>query len=422
MRETLNQIFFIAFCLMTLPALVSCKEVTQPKDTQLVLQEISTKSKYNRRALENPEDILSWLRELRELEVGQLKNCDLIKYNNLESSLKARLWTAQAKSHSDKFSSINYVPVTQLQTLAGYFLLETPSLERLMQIGVAELESVKSDIRRFEVELKHKGFIGTLDELATNPKNFITDKNEVEKIYANLIFEAQSNLSSRFYSYEIPEAKIHIREASNQLTIPAKYSGGNAMIVYLNENGHNISRAAFISVHEIFPGHHLSIKASEKNRLCVGGNPQPLWFGEGWATYTEFVADQEGFFGAPNHKLAWFDYRLIRAMRIILDVKRMEGVRDRAGIKEIWNQYMPNRLDDQFEHELNRLIKSKHQHILYILGYNSILETKIKLKKNLGSKFDEKKFHDVMMREGLSTWPDTLYENMKVAMQMTADD
>ena len=97
------------------------------------------------------------------------------------------------------------------------------------------------------------------------------------------------------------------------------------LVTYFDQATYDISIAPFISVHEIFPGHHLNLKSRDSDYICLSNDTKSAgWLVEGWATYAEFIADEEGIFNEAEQKLAWLDYRLTRAMRIILDVKRMQ--------------------------------------------------------------------------------------------------
>ena len=397
------------------------KNVIEPKNTRLALYEITTASKYKRGDADTPDQISSWLDDLNGLKKEHLKPCERIAYYNKSAALKRRL-SAQDGTRN------NALPPTSLQKAAEKYFLTPPSLEMLSQIGEAEFESVMSDIQRFEAELKSNGYEGSLNALAEHPKNFSTDIKEVEDTYNRYILLAEQNLKSRFYDYDIPKGKATISEQSHRWSAYAQYNRHeNTMIAfstkapladYLGESEFNVAIAPFISVHEMYPGHHLSAYAGLSNPICPGDNPTSFsWLGEGWATYVEFVADEDGFYREPEHKLAWLDYRLTRAMRIILDVKRMQGLYQHAALKLIWEERMPERLSGHFDREFHRLKTSHHQHLTYIFGYKAISDAKTKLVEELGEGFDEKKFHDAILRLA-HTEPHAFYETVKTAMKI----
>jgi len=422
MKKGLGLVLLIILTLMCMGFFFTWKYVNEPKNTRLALYEIMTASKYNRGNPRSAEQISSWLGELNGLTIGHLNPCERIQYYNKNASLKRRLGALDVN---------NALPPTSLQKAAERYFIKTPSLETLSEIGEAEFESVMSEIQLFEDELRENGFTGSLNELAAHPKNFSTDMKEVERFYNRFILLGEQSLKSRFYDYNIPKGKATISEHTHRWSTYAQYNRReNSMTAFStrdplsanqDENTYNLSIAPFISIHEMYPGHHLAANAGLSNPLCPGDNPTKFsWIGEGWATYVEFIADEEGFFQAPEHRLAWLDYRLTRAIRIILDIKRMQGLYQKDALKLTWDAYMPERLSNDFDREFKRLQTSHHQHLNYIFGYKVILETKNKLIAELGESFDEKRYHDAILRLG-HVHPDAFYETVKTAMDISAD-
>lgn len=422
MKKGMSLILLALITSIFIGSLLLWKNIIEPKNTRLALYEIATASKSNRDNPGTKNQLSSWLNDLDGLTKNHLQHCERIQYYNLNASLKRRLKALDVDPA---------LPPTSLQKAAKKYFLETPSHETLNQIGQAEFESVMSEIRLFEAELRHQGYSGSLNDLAAQPRNFSKDLKDTERIYNRFILLGEQNLKSRFYDYDIPAGKATISEQNHRWSAYAQYNRReNSMTVFSttpplsahpDKNAYNLSIAPFISVHEIYPGHHLSAKAGLSNPLCPGDNPTSFsWLGEGWATYAEFIANEEGFFKDPEHKLAWLDYRLTRAMRIILDVKRMQGLHEHAALKLTWDEYVPERLSDDFDREFKRLRTSHHQHLSYIFGYKAILETKNKLMTELDSNFDEKKFHDAILRLG-HTEPAAFYETIKTAMDISTD-
>lgn len=392
--------------------LAKCYNDIQQKNTRLAFYEILTESKninYN-----TVEQMSSWLVNLKELETRHLKQCEQIQYHNKSAYFKRRV------KQIDMGPSIN---LSVLRKVARKYYGETPTLERLSQLGETEFKAVLSEIDVFEDELKTSDYDGTLIELTSQSKNFSSSPKEVEQIYNRFISKSKQTISSRFYPYDIAKVTVKVTENPHEWSAYAQYDPyGNTMTAFFDVVRYDTTIAAFISVHEVFPGHQLDAKAAISNPLCPGDNLSSLnWLAEGWATYAEFVANEEGFFDQPEHKLAWLDYRLIRAMRIILDVKRMEGVTEYEALQQIWEQRMPMRLTKSFDREFNRLEKSFHQHLSYIIGYKAIFDAKTKLVQEFGAEFDGKKFHDVILRLDHKE-PAAFYETVKIGMKIPSDD
>lgn len=386
--------------------LVIWKTVIEPKDTRLKLYEILTEAKNRKYGNSGKTNLTSsWLNDLNHMNPNHLRPCERIQYHNTKAKLESYV------AEGDVFQ-------TSLQTVSRRYSTELMTLEQLSQIGEAEFEKVVAELKIFETQYDNAEGILSLDELAQQPQNFRSTPNEVEDIYKIEIARGERSLASRFYEYDIPKGTATVLKKSHRFSSFASYDERtNSLIAYFDEAPYDVSIVPFISIHEIFPGHHLNGKAQASGYLCPGDSSKNSgWLLEGWATYAEFVADEEGFFNAPEHKLAWFDYRLIRAMRIILDVKRMQPETTYSDLKDTWDQRMPERLKHRFDRELNRLMKSDHQHVSYILGHQAIVQTKEKLMLDFGDVFNEKSFHDAILRLDHQN-PKTLYETTKIAME-----
>lgn len=395
-----------------LGALTVWKTIIEPKNTRLALYKSIITSKHNRNNPSSADQILSWLDDFNELEFQHLEQCEQIQYYRHKANLESRLASLEEMRVSAGSS---------LQKAAQRYLAQAPSHESLAKIGEEEFANVISEVQAFEAGLRNNGPNFTLDELASQPKNFTTNPKEVEQVYNHFILKGEQTLRHRFHPYDIPKGSARISKKTHRWSTYAMYNRiSNSMTAYFDAERYDMSIAPFISVHEIFPGHHLSIQAGNSSPLCAGDNASSIsWLEEGWATYAEHLADEEGFFSSPEHKLAWLDYKLTRAMRIILDVERMNGLASSAQLKEIWDKRMPARLSERFDHEFNRLQKSRHQHLGYIFGYKAILETKAKLKEGLGPKFDEKVFHDAILRLEHKE-PAAFYDTVRIAMIISA--
>ena len=404
------RINFVAFSLIAslLTALVMWKAVIDPKNTRLKLYEILTETKIATDRDPRQTRLSSfWLNDLNNMNPDHLHPCEKIQYYNTKAKL-------------ERFVEENGIFPSPLQIASRQYSTDLMTLEELSQIGESEFETVLSELVLFETQYQNVDGITSLKELAQQPENFRSNPNEVEEIYNAQIVRGEQSLSSRFYNYDIPKGTATVVRKAHRYSAPASYDErADSLIAYFDQTSYDVSLSAFISVHEIYPGHHLNQKSRSSGYICPGaGSRKSGWLLEGWATYAEFIADEQGYFHEPEQKLAWLDYRLIRAMRIILDVKRMQPQTTYGDLKETWNQRMPDRLRHRFDGELNRLVKSNHQHVSYILGYKAIVRTKTELMEDLGEDFDEKAFHDVMLRLD-HQFPEVLYETTKIAMEVS---
>lgn len=388
--------------------------VVAPKETRLAFHQSYMAARND--TAKSVEDMEQAIGSLNAIETRHLTHCEHIAVHNIR---------AQYRRSIDKRQSEIIATSHAMQRRAERYLGYTPTLDALRDIGGIEFAEVQAKLDRFQDSLIAAGSSQTLHDIAMRPEARTENPSRVVAVYNALIERAERDLRDEFYDYYIPKGVAQAAAQAHRWSAPASYKrADNALIAYPNGGVFNLDVAAFISVHEIFPGHHLDAKNDKDRQFCTEYLPSSgfSYLLEGWATYTEFVADDAGFYDAPEHKLAWLDYRLIRAMRILLDVERAEmGLTDKAHLQKLWRDRMPPRLWGYYEREYARLTGSRHQHLSYILGYQAIMAAKLKLQADLGERFNDKAFHDALLRLHHQE-PGALYDTLKVAMEMTGEN
>ena len=168
------------------------------------------------------------------------------------------------------------------------------------------------------------------------------------------------------------------------------------MVVYWQTGIYTHVYDTMLAVHEIMPGHHQQL-AMEREPVCSRGPiSTPTAFLEGWASYAEILAEEKGLFAAPDQRLGWLDYRLIRAMRIVMDTARIEGALTEAEAMALWESSMPRRLHALYPREWARINRGPH-HLSYILGADAIITAKAHVKAELKEGFNEAEFHQALL-------------------------
>ncbi|HEY4588280.1 MAG TPA: DUF885 domain-containing protein, partial [Thermoanaerobaculia bacterium] len=160
---------------------------------------------------------------------------------------------------------------------------------------------------------------------------------------------------------------------------------------------------ATTTYHEANPGHHfqLSIEQEFRDRPALrrfGGILGGSAFIEGWGLYSERLADEMGLFEDPFERLGMLDAQAHRAARLIVDtgIHALEWDRDRA-IHQLEEAGVPH-LDAVIE--TDRYISWPGQALSYKLGEIKIKELRRKAEKELGTAFDVRAFHDVVLGSG----------------------
>jgi uncharacterized protein (DUF885 family) len=150
--------------------------------------------------------------------------------------------------------------------------------------------------------------------------------------------------------------------------------------------------------HETVPGHHLQIAIQQqqsanrmyRNLFFLAG------FGEGWAMYAQALADEQGWLPDAYTRLAEINSQLFRAVRIVMDT----GIHGKRWSKRRAMEYMEENLGWASENEVDRYIVWPGQACSYTLGKHKIMELRSLAQKEMGARFELKKFHSAVLGHG----------------------
>ncbi len=156
---------------------------------------------------------------------------------------------------------------------------------------------------------------------------------------------------------------------------------------------------AAIAFHEAIPGHHLQMAiATERTDLPSFRRmtARHTAFVEGWALYTERLADEMGLYESPLDRLGMVASDGWRACRLVVDtgLHAMGWTRQQA--IDYMAQHMPVDIDT-ITVEVDRYIGMPAQALAYKVGQREILRLRADARSRLGEHFDIKEFHDVVL-------------------------
>jgi uncharacterized protein (DUF885 family) len=119
---------------------------------------------------------------------------------------------------------------------------------------------------------------------------------------------------------------------------------------------------------------------------------------EGWGLYSEYLIEP---FIPLEGRLMTLQLRLLRAARAFLDPELQSGQTDTVEAFRVLQKDVV--LSHAFaEEEVERFtFRSPGQANSYFYGYTRLLELRRDTEKALGKKFDQKKFHDFVLAQGL---------------------
>ncbi|HET9189773.1 MAG TPA: DUF885 family protein [Rudaea sp.] len=167
-----------------------------------------------------------------------------------------------------------------------------------------------------------------------------------------------------------------------------------------------------LTLHESAPGHALQGELVEEQQ----GKPEfrkayISAYGEGWALYCEQLGKEMGIYLTPYDDFGRESYDMWRAARLVIDT----GVHHLGWTRKRAIAYLADHTalsQHEVETEVDRYISWPGQALSYKLGELKILELRQLAEKELGTKFDIRKFHDAVLETGSVPLP-VLEDHMK---------
>ncbi len=153
--------------------------------------------------------------------------------------------------------------------------------------------------------------------------------------------------------------------------------------------------------HEGIPGHHLQFALAQE-RPEAHPITRYLFFSgfvEGWALYSERVADEMGLYSSDLERFGDLGLQALRAARLVVDpgLHVLGWSRDRA------IDYMLKHVPAErtyVESEVDRYIADPGQATAYMIGRLEIERLRREAEDRLGSRFDIRQFHDRVLEQG----------------------
>ena len=289
------------------------------------------------------------------------------------------------------------------------------SAEKIHEIGLGEVARIKKEMEKIIEDLNFQGsFEDFFNFLRTDDQFYAKTPKELLMFARDIAKRADEQLP-RFFK-TLPRKPYGVAPVPD--AIAPKYTGGRYVGTSKNStdpgyywvNTYDLkSRTLYtipaLTVHEAVPGHHL--QGALNNEL---GNRIPSFrknlylsaYGEGWGLYTEYLAEEMGIYTTPYEHFGKLTYEMWRACRLVVDT----GIHAFDWSKQMVLDYMSSNTALSL-HEINtetdRYISWPGQALSYKIGELKIRELRSIAEKELGSDFDIRDFHEIILSEGTVT-------------------
>lgn len=284
--------------------------------------------------------------------------------------------------------------------------------ENLHRIGLDELAAIEREMRAIAKTDDLKEFAA---RLRADRANFATSREEYLEGFRRILRHVDAKLPQ--YFDRLPKTGYEVKaieEYREKDSVAAFYysppeDGSRPGIFYANcyrpETRPRYTMAA-LAVHEAVPGHHLQIALAmeleglPKFRRHVGFTA----FVEGWALYTERLADEMGVYENDLERYGMLTYQAWRAARLVVDtgLHAFDWSRERA--IEFFREHLALS-DVEILNEIDRYIIWPGQALAYKVGQREIQALRAEAQVRLGARFDIRRFHHEVLRHGAIPLP-----------------
>ena len=293
------------------------------------------------------------------------------------------------------------------------------SAEEIHQIGLEEVARIGNRMKEIFVELGYevnKPIGEMMNDLNEDPRFLYEDTPDRKEIvirdYNQMVKEAEQDV--RPYFEEFPKSPVEVRavpEYSEKTAAGGYYQspsldGSRPGVFYANL--YDIKQTPkfgmrTLTFHEAVPGHHFQIALNLENEdltLYRRLGYRTSAFTEGWALYSEQLAVEVGMTKDLFDELGVLQSEMFRANRLVVDT----GLHYKKWTREKAMEYMKKTTgmsDTEVRVEIERYIVWPAQATSYKMGMLKILELRDRAINKMGDKFDLKKFHSLVLNQGI---------------------
>lgn len=282
--------------------------------------------------------------------------------------------------------------------------------EEIHSIGTAEVARIEGEMLAIAKKLGFDDLKSFNASLETNPAVWTKSADALLEAYRGYITQMYAKLPELFG--RLPKAKLEVvptesfREKS---AAGAEYNtgapdGSRPGRVYVNT--YEATKRKTLSnestaYHEGVPGHHMQLSIQQELTDLPPFRQQggETAFAEGWALYSERLGKEVGFYTNPYNDYGRLNDEMLRAIRLVVDT----GLHSKKWTRDQVVQYFRDHSatdEVEIQAETDRYIVWPGQALAYKIGQLKILELREKAHKELGAKFDIRKFHDEVLGAG----------------------
>jgi len=281
--------------------------------------------------------------------------------------------------------------------------------DEIHQLGLREIDRIEAEMTAIA---KKEGFADLASfraSLKTNAKYVPTSAEQILDDYRHYISQMQAKLPDLFTL--LPKSPVTVEAipefqaaaATHYVTgTPDGKRPGRVVVATSDFARRSLIDDEAIAYHEGVPGHHMQLSVAQQLAGLPKFRQRGLGFNayaEGWALYSEQLGKEVGFYQDPVSDYGRLSSELFRAVRLVVDTGIHAKGWSRDQVVEFFRKSAA--VDEPtIQSETDRYISWPAQALSYKLGQLKFRELRERAQKELGAKFDLRKFHDEMLNGG----------------------
>jgi uncharacterized protein (DUF885 family) len=287
--------------------------------------------------------------------------------------------------------------------------------DQIHQLGLDQVARIHDEVREIMKRVKFEGDLQAFFKFMREDKQFYaanTDEGRAQYLAATE--KAKQDITALLPQWfgVLPQAPMVVKrveafreksagKAFYQRPAPDGSRPGTYYANLYNMADMPMTEVEALFYHEGVPGHHLQLAIQTE----LKGVPPFRKFGgvtaysEGWGLYSEKLAKDMGLYTDPYRDFGRLQLELHRAIRLVVD----SGLHHKRWSRERAIKYVEDNSADApggIVKAIERYIVYPGQATAYMVGRLKITDLRAKAEKQLGSRFDIKGFHDVVLKSG----------------------
>ncbi len=280
------------------------------------------------------------------------------------------------------------------------------SPEEIHQIGLKEVARIQAEMHK---TMRASGFTGTFAEflkfLRSDPQFIARTPDDLLGVSAYAAKRVDGKLKDYFEL--LPRRRFTIIPVPEALA--PFYTAGRGGLESCQMNTHNLPvrplyNIPVLTLHECAPGHSFQAALAEEGKALprFRRNIYFSGYGEGWGLYTEYLGIEMGIYRTPYERFGQQSYEMWRAARLVIDT----GLHRYGWSRQQAVDYLASHTalsTHEVGTEVDRYISWPGQALAYKLGELTIRRLRTEAEKELGTRFNIKAFHSLIL--GLGSVP-----------------